>query len=164
MARTYGTVDPGKQVLVSAGTRLDLTRQADLDQVHRLMDQHKPKLLYIGPLYKLLARAINSDDDAAPLIVALDGLRERGVSLLMEAHAGHGKSLGGERDLRPRGSSALLGWPEFGLGLRPIEDDPGMVAVVHWRGDRDERDWPKHLRRGQQARCPGCPPNECSPR
>lgn len=157
MARTYGTVDPGKQVLVSAGTRLDLTRQADLDQVHRLMDQHKPDLLYIGPLYKLLAKAINSDDDAAPLIVALDGLRERGVSLLMEAHAGHGKSLGGERDLRPRGSSALLGWPEFGLGLRPIEDDRDMVAVVRWRGDRDERNWPKYLRRGQQGEMPWMP-------
>lgn len=157
MARTYGTVDPGKQVLVSAGTRLDLTRQADLDQVHRLMDSHKPDLVYIGPLYKLLAKAINSDDDAAPLIVALDGLRERGVALLMEAHAGHGKSLGGERDLRPRGSSALLGWPEFGLGLRPIEDDPGMVSVVRWRGDRDERNWPKHLRRGQQGEMPWMP-------
>lgn len=157
MARTYGTADPGKQVLVSAGTRLDLTRQADLDQVHRLMDNHKPDLVYIGPLYKLLAKAINSDDDAAPLIVALDGLRERGVALLMEAHAGHGKSLGGERDLRPRGSSALLGWPEFGLGLRPIEDDPSMVAVVRWRGDRDERNWPKHLRRGQAGEMPWMP-------
>jgi hypothetical protein len=157
MARQYGTADPGKQVLVSAGTRLDLTRQADLDQVHKLMDRHKPDLLYIGPLYKLLAKAINSDDDAAPLIVALDGLRERGVALVMEAHAGHGKSLGGERDLRPRGSSALLGWPEFGLGLRPIEDDDSMVAVVRWRGDRDERHWPKHLRRGTPGEMPWMP-------
>ncbi|WIB25411.1 AAA family ATPase [Curtobacterium sp. MCSS17_015] len=157
MARQYGTDDPGKQVLVSAGTRLDLTRQADLDQVHKLMDSHKPDLVYIGPLYKLLAKAINSDDDAAPLIVALDGLRERGVALVMEAHAGHGKSLGGERDLRPRGSSALLGWPEFGLGLRPIEDDDSMVAVVRWRGDRDERHWPKHLRRGSPGEMPWMP-------
>ncbi|MFJ3381930.1 AAA family ATPase [Curtobacterium sp. NPDC090217] len=157
MARQHGTADPGKQVLVSAGTRLDLTRQADLDQVHRLMDQHKPDLVYIGPLYKLLAKAINSDDDAAPLIVALDGLRERGVALVMEAHAGHGKSLGGERDLRPRGSSALLGWPEFGLGLRPIEDDDSMISVIKWRGDRDERNWPKHLRRGQAGEMPWMP-------
>jgi len=157
MARQHGTADPGKQVLVSAGTRLDLTRQADVDQVHRLMDQHRPDLVYIGPLYKLLAKAINSDDDAAPLIVALDGLRERGVALVMEAHAGHGKSLGGERDLRPRGSSALLGWPEFGLGLRPIEDDDSMVSVIKWRGDRDERNWPKHLRRGQAGEMPWMP-------
>lgn len=157
MARQYGVTDPGKRVLVSAGTRLDLTRQADLDQVHKLMDSHRPDLVYIGPLYKLVPSAINSDDDAAPLIVALDSLRERGVALVMEAHAGHGKALGGERDLRPRGSSALLGWPEFGLGLRPIEDDDTMVAVVHWRGDRDERHWPKHLRRGVPGEMPWMP-------
>ncbi|NII42130.1 hypothetical protein E9228_002788 [Curtobacterium flaccumfaciens] len=157
MARTFGTADPGEQTLVSAGVRLDLTRQADVDQVHRLLDQHQPDVLLIGPLYKLVSQAINSDDDAALLIVALDSFRERGVAMLMEAHAGHGKSLGGERDLRPRGSAALLGWPEFGLGLRALEDDPSMVAVVRWRGDRDERNWPTHLRRGIQGEMPWMP-------
>ncbi|MEG8035045.1 AAA family ATPase [Sphingomonas sp. LR61] len=157
MARSYGRVDPGRQVLVSAGIRLDLTRQADVDQVHRLIDRHQPDMLLIGPLYKLVPQAINNDDDAAPLIVALDGFRERGVAMLMEAHAGHGKSLGGERDLRPRGSAALLGWPEFGLGLRTLEDDDSMVSVVRWRGDRDPRDWPHRLRRGIAGEMPWMP-------
>ena len=154
-----GKADPGTNVLVSAGTRLNLKLKADIDTVHRLMDQHNPSVVYIGPLYKLLDGALNSDDDAAPLIMALDGLRERGVCLLMEAHAGHAKQLGGERDLRPRGSSALLGWPEFGLGLRPMEEDDTMVSLVHWRGDREARDWPKRLRRGVAGEMPWMPAN-----
>jgi 5S rRNA maturation endonuclease (ribonuclease M5) len=146
--------DPGSNVLVSAGVRLDLTLKADVDTVHRLMDQFNPDMLYIGPLYKLVPREINTNDDAAPLIAALDMFRERGVTLLMEAHAGHGKQLGGDRDLRPRGSSALMGWPEFGLGLRPVEEDDTMVSLVHWRGDREVRDWPKMLRRGVEGELP----------
>ncbi|MBK0297059.1 hypothetical protein IAE22_34985, partial [Bacillus sp. S34] len=78
----------------------------------------RPDVLFIGPLYRLIPRAINSDDDAAPLLAALDTLRDRGLAMVIEAHAGHAVGHGGERDLRPRGSAALLGWPEFGLGLR----------------------------------------------
>jgi hypothetical protein len=141
-------------VLVSAGRRLNLKLQADVDTVHKLMDRFKPSVLYIGPLYKLLDGAVNNDDDAAPLIMALDSFRERGVALFMEAHAGHAKSLGGERDLRPRGSSQLLGWPEFGLGLRSMEEDETMAALVHWRGDRDVRNWPHRLRRGVDGEMP----------
>ncbi|RFA15848.1 hypothetical protein B7R22_05425 [Subtercola boreus] len=156
-AAQYGSGDPRQNVLVSAGVRLDFTRQADIDTVHRLIDAHRPDLVYIGPLYKLVPKEISRDDDAAPLIIALDEIRDRGVALLMEAHAGHSKGMGGDRDLRPRGSSALMGWPEFGFGLRPIEDDDNMVALIRWRGDRDKRDWPKHLRRGAEGEMPWMP-------
>ncbi|MBA8812687.1 AAA family ATPase [Frigoribacterium faeni] len=153
----HGRGKPGENVLVSAGTRLNFKLQADVDNVHKLMDEFKPSVLYIGPLYKLLDGAVNNDDDAAPLIMALDSFRERGVALLMEAHAGHAKSLGGERDLRPRGSSQLLGWPEFGLGLRAMEEDDDMATLVHWRGDRDVRNWPTRLRRGVEGEMPWMP-------
>lgn len=156
-ATQHGTGDPRSNVLVSAGVRLDFTRQADIDTVHKLIDSHRPDIVYIGPLYKLVPKEISRDDDAAPLIIALDEIRARGVALLMEAHAGHSKALGGDRDLRPRGSSALMGWPEFGFGLRPIEDDDSMVTLVRWRGDRDKRDWPKHLRRGADGEMPWMP-------
>jgi len=147
-AARAGSADPAREIHIMAGSRIDVTRGSDLGEIHRLVDEHKPDMLLIGPLYKLVPRAINNDDDAAPLIVALDSLRDRGLALVMEAHAGHALGAGGERDLRPRGSSALLGWPEFGFGLRPTAEDPDMVSVVRWRGDRDKRDWPKHLRRG----------------
>lgn len=153
-----GHGDPRSTVLVAAGVRIDLNRPADLNQVHELIDAHKPDVLYIGPLYKLVAKAITTDDDAAPLIVALDGFRERGLTLLMEAHAGHAKGIGGERDLRPRGSSALLGWPEFGFGLAPANSDdmdPDMFRMYRWRGERERRTgWPHMVRRGMKGEMP----------
>lgn len=148
MAANLGSADPRKTIHVSAGKRIDLTKGSHLSEIHQLVDIHKPDMLMIGPLYKLVPRAIQTDDDATPLIVALDSLRERGLCLIMEAHAGKSVSEGGERDLRPRGSAALLGWPEFGFGLRPVGSDPSMVTLSRWRGDRDERAWPKKLRRG----------------
>ncbi|PZF11753.1 hypothetical protein DEI98_06435 [Curtobacterium sp. MCLR17_034] len=150
-AQEVGAVDPGLAINIVAGNRIDITRGSHLSEIHRLIDRHKPDVLFIGPLYKLVPKAINNDDDAAPLIVGLDSLRERDIALVMEAHAGKSASATGERDLRPRGSAALLGWPEFGFGLRPDPDGTGdmrTVAVSRWRGDRDERAWPKRMIRG----------------
>lgn len=152
-----GRADPREMVTVSAGRRLDLTQQSDVNEVHKHLDRVKPSILYIGPLYKLVPKGITSDDDAAPLIASLDSFRERGLVLLMEAHAGHARTNGGDRDLRPRGSSALLGWPEFGMGLRAREDDQKLVDVVKWRGDREARDWPTVLRRGYGGEWPWMP-------
>lgn len=157
LAEQYGAGKPRQNVMVAAGIRLDLTTSQDINQVHRLIDRHKPDVLYIGPLYKLSPKAINTDDDAAPIIVALDGFRDRGVLLLVEAHAGHTKSFGGERDLRPRGSSALLGWPEFGFGIALIEGDDSMATFVAWRGGREKRDWPERLRKGKKGELPWVP-------
>lgn len=154
-ARLEGATDPGQAIQIACvddmpNGRLDLTTERDLGIVHRLLDEHEPDMLLIGPLYKLTPGAINSDDDAAPLLKSLDGLRARGVALLMEAHAGHQKTGRGDRDMRPRGSAALMGWPEFGLGLAMDPDDQsGSTAkLIPWRGHRDERAWPTSLARG----------------
>ena len=146
-AAEIGAVNPALSMHITAGKRIDVTRGSHLGEIHRLVDLHKPDVLFIGPLYKLVPRAITNDDDAAPLLVALDSLRERGIALIMEAHAGKANGNDGERNLAPRGSAALMGWPEFGLGLRHTED-PSLVDVIRWRGDRDERDWPTRMYRG----------------
>lgn len=145
LAAEDGALDPAQEMMVVAGHRIDVTRGVHLGEIHRLIDRHKPDLLYIGPLYKITHGAIQTDDDAAPLLVALDSIRERGVTLLMEAHAAKGDGQG-TRDLRPRGSAALMGWPEFGMGLHPLEN--GDVELKRWRGDRDERKWPQFMSRG----------------
>ena len=148
-AAEQGTVDPRDFLWIKAGMRIDLTQGPDLAEIHRLIEKHEPDLLYIGPLYKLVPKAIYSDDDAAPLIVALDSLRDRQLALIMEAHAGKAKDHVGDRNLEPRGSSQLLGWPEFGFGLRANRDDPAAVDVVRWRGDREaNRMWPTRMVRG----------------
>lgn len=156
-ARHAGRRDPLDNLHLACIPRMDITTERDLGAVHRLVDEHKPDLLVIGPLYRLIPRAINSDDDASPLLAALDTLRARGLALVMEAHAGHAIGAGGERDLRPRGSAALMGWPEFGMGigvdrqaLGGLQDGqlPTVFKLHRWRGDRDERDWPTTLLRG----------------
>lgn len=148
-AARAGSAEPATMLRLSCVRRMDLTQATELAKVHRLLDEYEPDLLFIGPLYRLVPRAIQSDDDAAPLLAALDSLRDRGPALIMEAHAGHSTTTGGERDLRPRGSSALMGWPEFGFGLRVDRMSMGKeYELVRWRGDRDQRDWPDRLQRG----------------
>ncbi len=148
-ARKLGSQDPAKELRLATGG-LDLTSERDIGAVHRLIDDHKPDILFIGPLYKLVPKAIQTDDDAAPLLHTLDGFRRRNVALVIEAHAPKGDGMG-NRNLAPRGSAALQGWPEFGLGLKLVTEEfgPRTAEVTHWRGDRDEgRAWPLRLRAG----------------
>lgn len=157
IAEYRGQRSPRDNVMVQAGYRLDFTQQTHIDLVHKWIDTYSPDIVFLGPLYKLMPKEITNDDDAAPLLHALDGIRERGVSLLMEAHAGKSKGEGGERNLAPRGSSALLGWPEFGYGLRRMQNDPDMAILVPWRGDREQRAWPRIIRRGIEGEYPWMP-------
>lgn len=138
--------EPYKRLRLACTPRLDLSTDIGISKVHRLIDQHDPSLLVIGPLYRL-TKKLNNDEDAAPLLAALDTIRDRGIAMLIEAHAGHQTNPSGERDLRPRGSSQLMGWPEFGYGLRRNRKNPMHVDMVRWRGDRDSRGWPSKLGR-----------------
>lgn len=153
-AQHHGTRDPGPEIEVFAGKRIDITKDSTLGEIHRLVDLHQPEVLCIGPLYKLVTTGINNDQEAAPLITAMDSLRDRGLALIMEAHAPKGNAQNPARDLAPRGSAALMGWPEFGFGLYPDapleEGNPSSRSfVTRWRGDRDTaRDWPTELWKG----------------
>ncbi|WP_427174476.1 AAA family ATPase [Arthrobacter sp. 92] len=146
-AAQYGKHDPGNIDIACHG-RIDITKDTGLSAIHRLVDQNRPDILFIGPIYKMVANGINNDDDAAPLITALDSLRDRGLVLVMEGHSpkGNGQQV---RDLSPRGSAALMGWPEFGFGLAPEGDGSSAATIQRWRGDRTRgTDWPKRLEKG----------------
>ena len=147
VAKKYGVANPDNLDLACTG-RIDLTKDAALGSVHRLLDENRPDILFIGPIYKMVPNGINNDDDAAPLITALDSLRDRGVVLVMEGHSPKGNGQNA-RDLSPRGSAALMGWPEFGFGLGPEADGSNAASIQRWRGDRNRgTDWPKRLERG----------------
>ena len=137
---------------VEARPRMDLALDRDVSWLLRQVATVRPDVVMLGPLCNLAPRALNSDDDAVPVVAVLDMIRARGAALVLEAHAGHALGPGGRRDMRPRGSSAFLGWPEFGYGLRWTEDPQGAKArtvdMVSWRGDRDEREWPEMLTAG----------------
>ena len=130
--------------------RADITRPQDRGVLHRYVDEFEPDVLFIGPLYRLTRGGITNDDDAAPVLAALDEFRDRGLALVIEAHAGKSDDGKGNRNLAPRGSAALLGWPEFGYGLGPRRGgQPHEAEFLPWRGDRESRDWPRHMVRGK---------------
>lgn len=149
-----GTTNPLDTLMIDTPGRLDITKDRELNRIHQMLDAQNPDILVIGPLYRLVPRALQTDDDTAPVLAALDTIKDRGIALLIEAHAGHGKGVNGTRDLRPRGSSSLLGWPEFGYGLRPDPEFPDQAILDKWRGDRDQRNWPEVLSRAANKPLP----------
>lgn len=140
-----GTRDPRDHFIIEQSKRIDITDDMVLSRIHALLDKHDPAVLIIGPLYRLTPRNIQTDDEATPVLAALDTIKDRGVGLLIEAHAGNSRE--GPEGMRPRGSAALRGWPEFGYGLRR-GDIPNTATLLPWRGDRDERYWPHELESG----------------
>lgn len=154
--------DPQGWINVVPTGRLNILGDQDLAMILNKIQEASPDLIVIGPLYKLVNGGITNDDDAAPLITVLDNIRDRGITLCMETHMGHTKTGGGERDVRPRGSAALLGWPEFGKGFAPTPlsqewagADDAIVEWIPWRGDRDFRPWPRYW--SKQGRWPFTP-------
>ncbi|BBC30051.1 hypothetical protein SGFS_013450 [Streptomyces graminofaciens] len=137
---------------------LDLTRPSDRAWAMRRVEKIKPDVLIIGPVYRLHAGNPNDEELARKVSVVIDEARATaGCTVLMEAHAPHGNNMG-PRSLRPLGSSLWMRWPEFGFGLRPVEDEKSAQnvegargrRVVPWRGSRDERDWPQFIKQGEK--------------
>lgn len=110
-----------------------------------------PDLLITGPIYKLVGGDATEEGPAKKASRLMDLIRaEVGAAVLLEAHTPYGQQ-GGKRPERPYGASLWSRWPEFGVFL-----DPGG-ALRHWRGPRDERDWPALLERGGAQRWPWMP-------
>jgi hypothetical protein len=161
-----GAENPMDRVLVDAiyPRRINLCNDRDLAHIHRTIDAWQPQIVVLGPIYRMSPRALQTDDEAHPFLAALDTLTERGCALIVEAHAGHAQAGTGkaqQRDLRPRGSSALLGWPEFGLGLRSLGG--GLADLEPWRGHREARAWPTRVRRSPGNRWTETHPDDRPP-
>ena len=151
-AAMVGQRDPRDHLALHCVPVMDITKPHDLGKVHRWIDESRPDLVLLGPLYRMTGGSLNKEEEAKPALNALDSIRERDVAMLIEVHAGLDKDSTGERGLRPRGNSSLLGWPEFGLGIRRDKERAGRqdtFSLVRWRGDRDRREWPTKLHRGQ---------------
>lgn len=130
---------------------LDLMRRADSQWLLSKVHSTKPDLLVIGPLYRMFASAakgdIGGENQARQITAVLDRCRAlSGCAVMLETHAPHAGQ--GVRDLRPFGSSVWLRWPEYGIGLAADPEQPDAANVIHWRGPRDERNWPQKLTRG----------------
>jgi hypothetical protein len=134
---------------------IDLTKASDRAWMMRRVEKTSPDVLIIGPVYRLHAGDPNSEELARKVSVVIDEARATaGCAVLMEAHSPHQNGFSTHRPLRPLGSSLWLRWPEFGFGLRPVEHEPSATqdrarSVQPWRGQRDERDWPKWIKQGE---------------
>jgi hypothetical protein len=131
---------------------LDLTSARDRILIEQYIEQIQPQLICMGPMYKSFVDNGTRTSEALAVEVAkyLDMIRDvYGCALWLEHHAPLGTSMS-SRDLRPFGSSVWSRWPEFGLALTPDPTNPSgyVYNVGHFRGARDQRDWPKQLARG----------------
>jgi hypothetical protein len=120
---------------------LDLTDPTDVASLTHLIATVQPDLVVGGPIYKLVGGDPTAEEPAKAAAMVLDRLRTaHGFALALETHQPHGS--GNERPERPYGASLWKRWPEFGLHI----GSNGQLR--HWRGARDEREWPAALQRG----------------
>lgn len=130
---------------------IDICNTRDRGLIEQLVDEVKPQLICMGPLYKSYMDNGTKTSEALAIEVAkfLDMIRDvHGCALWLEHHAPLGSTMS-TRDLRPFGSSVWSRWPEFGISITP---DPTSIEgyvydVRHFRGARDKRAWPIKMKR-----------------
>lgn len=132
---------------------LDLLRAEDRAVLEEMLEKTRPSILVMGPLYKAFIDPGGRTSEAVAIEVAryLDTIRDVfQCAMWLEHHAPLGTSMT-TRELRPFGSAVWSRWPEFGVSLQP--DSTGMpfhYDVRHFRGARDERQWPTRIKRGKR--------------
>ena len=127
---------------------IDIRKLSDRAELQREIAFHKPTLVCIGPVYKLYQRRHGEsyEDSTDEAMQVLDHLRTKyEFALLMEHHAPKGKP-GEKRELTPFGSQRWLAWPEIGISLRKDKNDPTILNVSRYRGDRLMGvEWPDNI-------------------
>jgi len=134
---------------------LDLLKVEDRNKLIGWIDETQPDLLVLGPLYKAFLDPGGRTSESVTTEVAkfFDYIRyEYDCALWLEHHAPLGS--GTSRDLRPFGSAVWSRWSEFGIAISPDPTDPNTMEVNHYRGMRDQREWPVRMRRGNDDEWP----------
>lgn len=140
----------GELLIKPAG--LDLMKVQDRAILEEAIERAEPQLLVMGPIYKSFVDPGGRTSESIVVEIAryLDSLRTRyGCAMWLEHHAPLGTTLA-TRELRPFGSAVWSRWPEFGISLQPdpTAPEPYVYDVRHFRGARDERQWPLKIKRG----------------
>ena len=151
-AMSHGRVSRLNAELLTRPSGMDLLKASDRAILEETLDRVKPELVCIGPLYKAFLDPGGRTSESIALEVAkyLDTIRTvYKCALWIEHHAPLGTSMT-SRDLRPFGSAVWSRWPEFGISLQPDPTALGAYVydVRHFRGARDERQWPTKMKRG----------------
>lgn len=150
-ARDLGVWSDGRAFRWTKPAGLDLRRHGDQQLFDRVLNEVRPDLVCLGPLYKaFLPHGDSWEQAASELAAVLDRARERhGVAFWLEHHMP--KEQAGSRSLVPFGSGLWQRWPEFGFALKRHDaQDPGWLDLVTFRGSRDERCWPTGIERSSR--------------
>lgn len=152
--RPHGTNVYSDAHLLIKPSGMDLMSASGRALFEETVDQVRPNLLCVGPLYKAYADTGTLTSEALAVEVAkfLDYIRDAyDCALWIEHHAPLGQSQT-SRELRPFGSAVWSRWPEFGLALSPdpMSGSEYVYDVRHFRGARDRRPWPIKMKRGVQ--------------
>lgn len=147
---------PENLIVESRQAGVDLTDPTDQAWLRRLVRDHNPQMIALGPLYRLVSGDINDEETVRRWQRVLEPFLELGISIVMEHHAPNASDGGGKRFLRPIGSSVIRRWFAQGVGMRPKQCDTHdrlfcrmcsrRAHVEMWRGSRDETHWPLELR------------------
>jgi AAA domain len=147
---------PDNLLVESRQGGVDLCDPADQAWLLRLVRQHQPKIIALGPLYRMATGDINDESTVRCWQRLMEPLLEQGISIVMEHHAPNAHDGGGNRMLRPIGSSVIRRWFAQGIALRsePCAGHdrlfcrlcPRRGKIELWRGSRDETWWPDKLR------------------
>ncbi len=151
----FGKAGDMKAHLVVKPDGLDLLKPNDRNKLIGWIEDTRPELLVLGPLYKSFIDPGGRTSESVTTEMAkfLDYIRhEYGCALWLEHHAPLGS--GTSRDMRPFGSAVWSRWSEFGISITPDPTDPNMLEVNHYRGMRDKREWPTLMRRGNDDEWP----------
>jgi len=152
-SQKYGFCAKPEAHLLIKPDGLDLMKSADRTYLEENIEQIKPDLLLLGPIYKSFVDPGGRTSESVAIEIAkyFDSLREWfGFAMWLEHHAPLGTTMS-TRDLRPFGSAVWSRWPEFGLSLQPdpTATEGYVYDVKHFRGARDKRQFPVKMTRGK---------------
>ncbi len=140
LARAAKPEAPGAFLLDVKPDGINIMASSDRAYLEHAFAEFKPDLVLAGPVYKMGDG--DRFDEAKALTIASWWDAQRTTfefALVFEEHTPH--SGPGHEVIRPYGASLWKRWPEFGIYL----NKDGKMR--HWRGPRDERDWPEQVMR-----------------
>lgn len=109
-------------VLEAWDDEIDLTSHEGQAWLLERIHAYRPALVAMGPLYNMSGRDLKDDETVRKIKSAVNQARSiSGSAFLLEHHAPHRNPADRERSIRPYGSSTFLKFPEFGFGLKPLE-------------------------------------------
>lgn len=136
-------------VLEAWDDEVDLTSQEGQAWLLERIHAYHPALVAMGPLYNMSNRDLKDDETVRKIKSIIGQARSiSGSAFLLEHHAPHRGPMDKERSVRPYGSSTFLKFPEFGYGLKPLEQE-GAYAWERTRFPRIRtRQFPEAFRWG----------------